>query len=1153
MSNFDFLNPSYPNLHRVMVKAESRVFTEPKTAAHSCRLALEEAVHLIYQEERLEMPFDTRLANLMREREFIDAVNSSVYNGVYQYTRKIGNNGAHYGKTVKGKDALISIRYMFDFLKWFVNFYSIQEPNLPGAFDQSIIPKLGADKQKQRKQKEQQLEQENEKKVLEDKVSTLLLKLEKQQEAAMESELAFEKYKAEQKAAKEKLKAHKKKRKKKLSSEYNEDETREHLIDLSLREAGWTDLREGFEIEYKVSGMPITPDNPNGNGFVDYVLWDDNGKPLAVIEAKRTSVDVEAAKHQAFLYANCLEQKFDQRPIIFYSNGYKTMLWDDCFYSQARRVYGFYTKDELRWTIQKRNTLKDIRKGEINKKITNRAYQEHAIRSVAETLITEEAGKDSIRGAGRSALLVMATGSGKTRTAASIVDLLYKNNWIKRVLFLADRNALVRQAKSAFAEHLPELSAINLTKEKENNTTRLVFSTYQSIINKIDSAKSEDGRFYGVGHFDLIIVDEAHRSVYNKFGIIFEYFDSMLLGLTATPKREIDHNTYELFDCVEGDPTFVYELDDGVKSKFLVSYRNIKLSTKFLREGIKYSELSEKDKAKYEESFRDHSGLIFPEEVSRSALNKWLFNKDTVHKILDTLMQKGLKIEGGDKIGRTIIFAANQDHAKFIVECFTARYPQYPAGFVAMIHNKVSHSQSLIDAFCDHHKENNPQIAVSVDMMDTGIDAPRTLNLVFFKAVRSYAKFWQMIGRGTRLCPDVFGVGQAKTEFLIFDACGNFAFFEENENGKNVPITLPLTQRIFNTRLSVSKLLLESGDDEDKEESAKKVDQLHAAIKGLNRDRFDVIMKLEYVHEFEKRDRWNRLDSDSIHVIEENLSSLPVPESINERARRFDLMMLKMMEANLFMNGRFGSYKDRLIGIGDQLSRKYSIPQVEAKKVWVENIREPKFYEGIRQRKMEQIREEIRDLMVYLDTTNKVNIYTDITDTDVDIVEDDEKKIRPVNEDVYKRRVEQFVRENKHHLVINKLNKNLPITDVEIKELEIILFDGGERGDYDHYLKVYDGEPLGRFIRSIVGLDIQVAQEYFSEFLNAGTFNANQIKFIDTIIQFLNKNGVIDKSLLDKTPFDDSHEDGIFGLFEDSQTVKIISLIDRINEGAEVG
>ena len=1154
MSNFIFLKNSFPSLYRTTVIAERRVFTEPKNSAHSCRLALEEAVHLIYREERLTFPYhDRTLHTLMREVDFKYLMDEDIYGGVFNYVRKIGNDGAHYGKTVRGKDALISIRYLFDFLKWFANDYAAVEPDLPDVFDISYVPKVGSDKTEQRKKKEQSEEREQEKKALEDKVAALLKKLEEQEETAMQSEMAMQQYKVEQEAAIAKLKTQKKTRKKKLSKEYNESETREHLIDIALRESGWLELREGYELEFPVKGMPITPDNPKGNGYVDYVLWDDNGKPLALIEAKRTSVAEDAGKHQAFLYANCLEEKYGQRPIIFYSNGYRTMLWDDAFYSQPRRVYGFYIKDELQWAIQRRSTLKDIRKADINKHISGRPYQEEAIRRVAETFVITESGSEKLRGAARAALLVMATGSGKTRTSASLVDVLFKNNWIKRVLFLADRNALVKQAKDAFSEHLPELSSINLSKEKENNTTRLVFSTYQSIINKIDSAKSEDGRFYGVGHFDLIVIDESHRSVYNKFGVIFEYFDAILLGLTATPKREVDFNTYELFDCVEGNPTFAYELEDAVNSKFLNSYKNISLSTKFLRNGIKYSELSDEEKEKYEESFRDSTWGLFPEEVSRSSLNKWLFNKDTVNKILDALMEHGLKIEGGDKLGRTIVFAANQDHAKYIVDCFTERYPQYPSGFISMIHNKVSHSQSLIDAFCDHHNENLPQIAVSVDMMDTGIDAPRTLNLVFFKVVRSYSKFWQMIGRGTRLCPDVFGVGKPKEYFLIFDACDNFAFFEENEYGKDAKHTPPITQQIFNTRLAVAKLLLETGDDEDRALAKKKVDMLHAEIKALDKARFDVNMKLEFVDEFELRDSWNRLDSDSIHIIEENLSALPVPESINETARRFDLMMLKMMQANLLMDGKFGRYKDSLMGIGEELSKKYAVPQVEAKKSLIEQIRDPKFFEGLRQRKMEEVREEVRNLMQFLDATIKNPVYTNIVDTEVSVVQEPLDIIKPINEEVYKRRVEQFVRENKRNIVIDKLNRNLPVTPMEIKELEKILFDGGERGTYDQYKEVYDGEPLGKFIRSIVGLDIKIAQEHFSEFLNAGNLNANQIKFIDTIIQFLNKNGIIDKALLDQPPFDDAHEDGLFGLFGENETVRIISLIDGINRNAEVG
>jgi len=1155
MSNFDFLKDSYKGIFQKMLKAESRVFVEPKSAAHYCRLVLEEVVFEIYKEELFEMPYDTRLANLMREYAFKNAVPSKLYSGVYQYTRKIGNDGAHFGSKVKGSDAEVCIKYLFDFLKWFANYYAVKEPDLPGAFDISYVPKVGSATAEKRKQQAVIEEMKKESALLKSRNDTLQKQFEKQIEDAKASEESFTAYNLEQLEKKTALGIKKESRKKKLSSEYTEAETRTHLIDIALREAGWDDLEEGQDLEYPVNGMPITSDNPRGNGFVDYVLWDDNGLPLAVIEAKRTSADTERGKHQASLYADCLEKKYKQRPIIFYSNGYVTQLWDDTFYSYPRRVYGFYTKDELQWEVQKRDTRTDIRNPEINKAITNRPYQEEAIKRMAESFLIQEPNSNKFRGNKRAALLVMATGSGKTRTSASIVDILFKNKWIKRVLFLADRNALVTQAKNAFGEHLSELSAINLSKEKEDNTTRLVFSTYQSVINKIDNVRNEEERFYGVGHFDLIIVDEAHRSVYNKFGVIFEYFDALLLGLTATPKREIDHNTYELFDCVEGDPTYAYELEDAVNSGFLVPYRSAALSTKFLREGIKYSELSQEDKMKYEASFRDNATGLFPELIGRSALNRWLFNKDTVNKILDSLMTHGIKIEGGDKLGRTIIFASNQEHANFIVKCFEERYPQLPPSFIAMIHNKVSHAQSLIERFCDHHKENNPQVAVSVDMMDTGIDAPRVVNLLFFKVVRSYSKFWQMIGRGTRLCPDVFGPGQRKTDFLILDACDNFAFFEENENGKETKTTLPISQQIFNTRLAVARLLLEEGNDEDRALGIQKIDKLHKEVAALDKSRFDVNMKREFVDEFENRERWNKLDPSSMHTIQENLTALVVPESINELARRFDLMMLKMMQANLLKKGMVPSYRDNLIAIGDQLSKKYAIPQVLRSKKQIEHIKEPRNYKGMRQKKMEEIREEIRELIQFLDAEKKPIVYINVEDheDEFSVSGEEEGRFTPLTEEVYKRRVETFVRENKTTLAIDKLNKNLPLTESDVKSLENILFDGDERGDLEKFKNVYGDEPLGVFIRSIVGLDMHTAQEHFAEFLNPASLTADQISFIQTIIQFLNVNGVIDKNLLDKHPFDNAHENGLYGLFGAEETRKIIALIDRVNENAEVG
>ena len=1147
MSNFDFLRDYYPTIFNKMKIAESRAITEPKSAAHYTRLALEEAVHIIYQEEQLELPYDTGLANLLRAEDFRHTIPSEFNEGLY-IVRKTGNAGAHYGTKVRGRDALVSIQYLFSFLKWFANIYADTQPDLPSAFDKAIIPKVGEAK---RKYKELADEAKREQEKAQAQIDALIKQLEEQQEAAKRSEEALVAYKLQQETARKVLEAKKAKRERKIPSEFTEAETRKHLIDLALREAGWNNLNEGREIEYPVTGMPITNDNPRGNGFCDYVLWDDNGLPLALIEAKRASASPDRGRHQAFLYANCLEEMHGQRPIIFYTNGYQTFIWDDTFYSLPRRVYGFYTKDELVWAIQKRKTRKDIRQATINNDITGRPYQIEGIQRMAESFVTNEQGTDKLRGAKRHALMVMATGSGKTRVSASIVDVLFKNNWIKRVLFLADRNALVTQAKNAYAEHLPELSSIDLTQEKENNTTRLVFSTYQSIINKIDGEKIGDERFYGVGHFDLIIIDEAHRSVYNKYGVIFEYFDSLLLGLTATPKKEIDHNTYELFECSDGNPTFVYELDDAVKNGFLKPYKNLNVSTGFLREGIKYKDLTPAEKKKYEEEFLDESTGLFPEEIRNSALNRWLFNKDTVNQILDALMEKGLKIENGDKIGRSIIFATNQYHADFILECFEERYPQYPAGFMAVVHNKKSHAQSLILSFCDHHKENLPQIAVSVDMMDTGIDAPRVLNLVFFKFVRSYAKFWQMIGRGTRLCPDVFGVGKDKEYFLIFDVCGNFEFFDENKHGTEGAVIKPITQQIFLTRLAVARLLLETGEEEDRVLSEEMIDKLHASIKSLDMDRFDVQMKRQYIDEFIQRDRWNRLDEEHIRKIEAHLSHLPIPESINEKARRFDLMILKMMQADLLLLDSVKKYDENVLQIADALSKKYSIPQVQRSKPLIERLRNPEFYKDLSKRKMEEIRIEIRELVQYLEEKKRPIIKTDFKDTLVSEPSVDYEP--PTTNELYKRQVERFIREHKNHITISKLNTNQPITEQEVEELQRILFDGEDRGTYEKYKEVYGEQPLGKFIRSIVGLDIQAAQAVFSGFLQSGNLSADQMKFIDNIIQHLNRNGTIDKTLLFEPPFTDTNDQGLVGIFDDQQAVKIIGLLDGINGNAEVG
>ncbi len=1142
MSNFKFLQQEWYSLYSKLKTAEERVFIEPVSAASYCRLVLEESMYLIYDLEQIDKPFNTELINLMNEEAIKSIIPFQLHEGLH-IVRKTGNNAAHFGNRIGAKDSLISIRYIYDFTKWLSQTYSKEIPNLPGIFNETFIPKLG---EKQRLLKEQQQEQEKAYQQLQEQIAKLQKEKEAILEKAQESEITLNALQQQTQQAVVKLKKQKQERLKPLTTEFTESQTRQHLIDVDLKEAGWNNLSEGRDLEYSVIGMPITADNPKGNGFVDYVLWDDNGKPLAIIEAKRTTKDIEVGKHQAFLYADCLEKMHNQRPIIFYTNGYETKIWEDTFYSSPRRVFGFYTKEELQWLIQKRTTIKDIRKATINTAIANRPYQFEAINRVAETFVTD--GTNGLCGNKRRALLVMATGSGKTRTAAALVDVLFKNNWVKRVLFLADRNALVRQAKNNFSEYLPNLSAIDLTEEKENDTTRLVFSTYPSMMNKIDNIRNADERFYGVGHFDLIIVDEAHRSIYNRYKAIFDYFDASIVGLTATPKDGIDHNTFELFGCSNEDPTFLYELHQAVP-QYLNPYKNIDITTNFLREGIKYKDLSDKEKEKYEETFEDKTTGLFPEEIRANAMNKWLFNKDTVNKVLDALMFNGLRIEGGDKLGRTIIFAVNQKHAKFIVDCFTERYPELPSGFISMIHNEVSHAQSLIDAFCDKYKENNPQIAVSVDMMDTGIDAVRILNLVFFKVVRSYAKFWQMIGRGTRLCDDVFGPNQPKDHFLIFDVCGNFDFFEVQKKGKETLIAKPITQQIFESRLHLSRLLVEEGEEENIELSNTLRDILHSAIQQLDRTRFQVAMNLKYVDDFNDRTRWNNLDSNDAHIIEEYLSELPIPETINEMARRFDLMMLKLQITTLMMSGTKKRYEETLIDIAEGLSKKYTIPAVLRAKPTIENIQKQDFYKGISQKKLDSIREELRELIQYLDTSNKAIIYTNLEDSEISMVLN-EPMITSNYGTSYRRRVESFIRENKHQLTISKLATNNPITTKELKLLEDILFDGEERGTIEDFENEFGKEPLGVFIRHIIGLDIKAAQDAFSDFLQAGNLRADQMTFIQNIITYLTKNGTIEPSMLFESPFTDMNDQGLIGIFEDSEAHKVISIIEKINENA---
>ncbi|MFC1536857.1 DEAD/DEAH box helicase family protein [Pseudomonadota bacterium] len=1148
MSNFAFVQADFPALYADALEAEKLTFVSPTPAAILCRSSLENAVNWLYDHDaKLIRPWRPDLNTLLHDHNFRAEFPQSMFREL-NLIRKTGNAAAHGGK-IKQQDALASLKYLFRFLLYINMYYGKSKP-ASKVFDERLIPQAH---DKQLKESQQQ-------------VQKLLEELEEKNSLARNAEIKIQKQAEENAQLKQQLEQQKIEFDMRKTTRMqmfdlavavpllvSEAETRKRYIDMSLQECGWNNLREGRDLEYEVTGMPKST-NPSGIGYVDYVLWGDDGLPLAVVEAKKTMADPRKGKHQATLYANCLEAMHGQRPIIFYTNGFETWLWDDQFYPE-REVQGFYDKDELQLLIDRRSSRTDLREFKVNEAIAGRAYQLEAIKRVAEnTVITDQQGV--LRGRARQSLLVMATGSGKTRTAAGIVDMLSKCNWAKRVLFLADRNALVTQAKNAFNEYLPNLSAIDLTKEREDNGTRLVFSTYPTIMNRIDGLVTNDQRFYGIGHFDLIIVDEAHRSVYQKYGAIFEYFDALLIGLTATPKTEVDHNTYGLFGIEDDNPTFAYELNSAVAEHYLVPPRAVSVPLKFMREGVKYADLSDTEKAQYEEKFGDPTTEEVPDEISSKALNDWLFNTDTVDKVLNHLMINGIKVQGGDRLGKTIIFAKSHKHAIFIEERFNKNYPEYVGKFLRVIDNYESKAQDLLEIFVDAYEEHEPQIAVSVDMMDTGVDAPRVVNLVFFKQVKSPTKFWQMIGRGTRLCPDLFAVGEHKTEFAIFDFCQNFEFFDANPDGMQGKAVKSLSQQTFEAKLEIALLIREqaTSNDEQRELAESYIAELHQNVASLDQDRFVVKAVLRYVVEYSDKERWVNLSKGDMLDINTYLSVLIVPhKDDDEFARRFDVLLLNYQLALLSHAYRTDFYINKISRIAKDLLKKQNIPAVAVQVPLLNELQTEPFWLAVNVNRLDQVRLSLRDLMKYLDKESRVNVTTTFED------ELDEKGIREPalmptfgRLQSYRDRVESYVRSHDKHLIIQKLKTNKPITETELNELERILFDGKTVGTKQDYLDTYGDKPLGEFIRGIVGLDVLAAQEAFAAFIQAGNLRADQMTFINQIISYLTKNGTIDKKMLFESPFTNIHDQGLLGVFDDAAATKVIKLIDHVNDNALV-
>lgn len=1135
MSNFAFLAAEFPAVHESASLAERHAPTDPRAACFYAGRTVEIAVKWAFQNDPgLKLPYQDNIAALLHAPTF-KQIAGPVY-GKARYINTLRNRAVHDERTViRPGDALGALKELFHVMFWFARTYARQNKPADGiAFDASVLSRRDETLRKAFAA----LKSQQEALAARDGELTRLLA----DKASLDEEL--KRLRAEVAAARQAAQATPD------AHDYDEAETRDRYIDLLLREAGWA--LDPKDLEVRVEGMP----NTEGVGFVDYVLRGADGRPVGLVEAKRTRRDARAGQQQAKLYADRLEAEHGQRPVIFYSNGYEHWIWDDGRYP-PREIGGFYKRDELELLIQRRTTRRTLSGTELDAKIAGRDYQQRAVRSIAKAF--EDEGE-------RKGLLVMATGSGKTRTVIALVDLLMRAGWVKRVLFLADRVALVNQAANAFKSFLPNSAPVNLVTERTSEG-RVFLSTYPTMMNLIDG-KGGEKRAFGPGHFDLIIIDEAHRSVYQRYRAIFDYFDGFLVGLTATPREEIDRDTYGLFDLEVGVPTDAYTLEEAIRDSHLVPPVGISVPLKIVRQGLRYAELSDEEKDRWDALEWGEDDI--PDTVDAAEVNKRLFNRDTVDRVIAHLMQNGLKVEGGDRIGKTIVFAKNEQHAQFILDRFNAAYPDLAGHFARVITYSVNYAQTLIDDFSI--KARAPHIAISVDMLDTGIDVPEVVNLVFFKPVRSKTKFWQMVGRGTRLCPDLFAPGQHKEFFYIFDYCENLEFFGANPEIRDAGTSRSLSERLFTARLDLVRALDEKAaqaggfaepdqpglpppgmEPEPTERSTRDaaVEVLRETVAGMNLDNFIVRQKRRTVEKFQSAAAWVRLDDAARDELVNDIAALPSSRQLGtEEAKRFDLLLFSLELGLLKGSSRFDQLKRNLLEILAALELQSGVPAIARHAGLLSDVQTEQWWEGVTVPSLEIVRLRLRDLVQHIEKGRRSVVYTDFAD---DLGEGSEIALPQVGEvdfARFKAKARDFLRASRNHIALHKLRQGKPLTASDISELEKMLIDAGIGAPQDIRRASEAARGFGRFVRSLVGLDRAAVAEAFSDFLSAGTASAQQIEFVNLVVEHLTANGAMDPSLLYEPPFTDFAPTGPDQVFDREKVVKLVQRIEALNASA---
>ena len=1121
MSNFSFLhgNTQYALFAPAAIEAEKVYTSAPAMCAVGCRKALELAVKWVYSADNtMQMPYKDNLQSLIHEPTFRFAIDYNTW-GKLPFIIKLGNLAVHTERSVQASDALASLQGLFEFIQWVDYCYGTDYEER--KFDETLIPKekVVVDTKKIKEQESLLGEKDAE-------IETLRKQIEKMSEQIT--------------AAKEQ---HQQDRTF-VAADLSEFKTRKIYIDVDIKQMGWkfTGVDADVQEEYPVEGMAGIIGQM---GYVDYVLFGRDGLPLAVIEAKRSSKDPNIGRKQAVLYADCLERKFGRRPMMFTTNGFETYFWDDRSGPQ-RKVSGIFSKDDLQKLMNRRTERLDLMTIPIDDKITDRYYQKEAIRAVCEQI-----------GLGfRKHLLVMATGTGKTRTASSLTDVLSRGKHVTNVLFLADRTALVKQAKDDFKNYLPDMSLCNLCSNKDDRSARIVFSTYPTMLNAIDDMKAKGGqRMFTPAHFDLIIIDESHRSIFKKYCAIFEYFDAIMVGLTATPKTDVDRNTYDFFEMEHGVPTYAYDYETAVYTDHvLVPYYNYEVKTKFLEEGITYDDLSDEDKERYEDDFIE-DGLM-PDFIPSAQLNKFVFNETTVDTVLQDLMERGIRVEGGDRLGKTIIFAQNKRHAEFVLERFNKLYPQYCGVFAQRVICDDTYAQTIIDDFKVPDKM--PTIAVSVDMMDTGIDVPQCVNLVFFKKVRSKAKFWQMIGRGTRLCKGLTCTDQIdgeytdKKRFLIFDYCGNFEYFRAHKEGYETKEAKSLTENIFGKQVKLAVMLQEStyAEDEYQEWRSELVGTCYAQVLELNTELIAVKLRMQSVEKFKRPGSFDFISEGDKGELLQQIASIVRLDDTDEYAKRFDNFMYGLMISAMAQMPSFQYAQRQLRDIGTLLERKISIPQVKAKLTIIKEVNTDAFWEANNILLFEKVRKELRGLMQFLVEIGPVKnpIITRLTDPIIGEQEGVQLE-PPYDFEDYRAKVDRYVNENGNTLAIYKLTHNIPLSVGDYRELERVLTS--ELGSKEDYAREFGNTPFGLLVRKIAKLDHDAAMAAFSQFINDQSLSQKQITFVHKIINHIEQNGYMESvTILTKPPFDKPLS--FTKLFDRKMQSEIMATINKVKDNAIV-